>query len=309
MANGQEKFTVIGLGELIWDLLPGGRQLGGAPTNFAYIAHLLGDDAVVASRVGADELGRGAAERLGRMGISTRYLQIDEEHPTGTVGVRIDESGEPHFAVNKNSAWDYLEWTPRWEELAARADAVCYGTLGQRKEGAASTITRFLEHTRADTLRVFDVNLRHSFFTPEMLARSLRLATVVKLNAVELSQAAALLNFKERGERAIGRRLLREFGIEMIAVTHGGKGSVLLTEDRAVEHPGISVRVADTIGAGDAFTATLAHYRLRRAPLEVISVAANRMGAWVATQHGATPEIDPRVLKEMPCKFYPDENF
>ncbi len=293
------KFTVVGLGELIWDLLPEGKQLGGAPTNFAYIAGLLGDRAIVASRVGADELGREAIARLKRMNVSTRELQFDTKHPTGTVGVRVDASGEPHFSVNQNSAWDYLEWTEGWSELAARADAVCYGTLGQRTPRAAQTITRFLAHTRPAALRVFDVNLRHSFFTPAMLAASLRLATIVKFNFEELSGAATLLGFDERDGRAIAARLLREFSIELIAVTRGAGGSLLVTEHETAEHPGVRVRVADTIGAGDAFTATLAHYYLRRAPLAFVSEAANRVGAWVASQAGATPDAEPTLLKEL----------
>lgn len=299
MMERREQFNVVGLGELIWDMLPGGKQLGGAPTNFAYIAGLLGDSSTVASRTGADELGREAVERLARMNIETRSLQIDEEHPTGTVGVRIDARGEPHFSVNENSAWDYLEWTPAWMELATRADAVCYGTLGQRQPQAANTITRFLEHTRPDALRVFDVNLRHSFFTPEMLARSLRLATVVKLSAEELSQAARLLDYDERDVSALGRRLMREFGVEIVAVTRGAGGSLLLAGEEFVEHAGVRVRVADTIGAGDAFTATLAHFRLRGAPLDIVSEAANRVGAWVATQHGATPATTPQLIAEL----------
>src|SRR3954463_9541522 len=135
---------IIGLGELIWDLLPDGKQLGGAPTNFAYISNILGNNVVVASRVGLDSLGREARARLERMGISTAYLQVDDEHPTGTVGVSIGERGEAHFAVNENSAWDYLEWTARWEELARAADAVCFGTLGQRQPRARETILKFL---------------------------------------------------------------------------------------------------------------------------------------------------------------------
>lgn len=293
------RFSVVGLGELIWDLLPEGRQLGGAPTNFAYIAGLLGDAATVASRVGADELGREAVARLARMGVETRYLQRDAEHPTGTVGVRVDAQGEAHFSVNCNSAWDYLEWTREWAELAARADAVCFGTLGQRVADAADTIARFLAATRTTTLRIFDVNLRHTFFTSEMLARSLRLASVVKLNVDELARLAALLGLDERGETELARRLLRDFDLELVAVTRGARGSVLITRTQAVEHAGLAVRVADTIGAGDAFSAALAHYRLRGAPLEMISEAANRVGAWVATQVGATPETGPRTFARL----------
>ncbi len=292
-------FNVVGLGELIWDLLPEGKQLGGAPTNFAYIAGLLGDEATIASRVGEDDFGREAVARLERMSVSTHALQFDAEHPTGTVGVRVDASGEPHFSVNQNSAWDYLEWTPAWAELAARADAVCYGTLGQRAPPAAETIARFLEHTRADALRVFDVNLRHSFFTPEMLAASLQLATIVKFNFDELCGAAMLLDFEERESHAIAARILREFRLELVAVTRGAGGSLLVTKDEIAEHPGVNVRVADTIGAGDAFTATLAHFYLRRAPLARISEACNRAGAWVASQVGATPEATPEMLKNL----------
>src|SRR4051794_10355598 len=163
----------VGLGELIWDLLPEGRRLGGAPTNFAYMARLLGNRSAVASRVGLDALGLEARARLSAAGLSTEYIQTEAEHPTGTVGVSVGERGEPAFTVNGNSAWDYLEWTESWEELAALADCVCFGTLGQREPRARETIVRFLEHTRLTSLRVFDVNLRHSFFTPEMLALSL----------------------------------------------------------------------------------------------------------------------------------------
>jgi fructokinase len=292
-------FTVVGLGELIWDFLPDGKQLGGAPTNFAYISRLLGHRAVVASRIGADALGREALERLERLGISTSYLQHDPIHPTGTVGVLIDERGEPHFTVNQNSAWDYLEWNEGWDELAQETEAVCFGTLGQREGQARETIIRFLKATRPDAVRIFDVNLRHSFFTTEMLSRSLELATVVKLNRDELSMAAGMLGFDEQEEEALGRRLIARFRLELVAVTRGAQGSLLVTSEEAVSHPGFPVQVKDTIGAGDAFTAALAHCYLRRAPLKTISEAANRSGAWVATQSGATPEAQPQLLEQM----------
>ncbi|HEX8188140.1 MAG TPA: PfkB family carbohydrate kinase, partial [Pyrinomonadaceae bacterium] len=212
---------VVGLGELIWDLFPEGRRLGGAPSNFAYVSRLLGGEAAVASRVGRDALGDEALERLGRAGLSTDYLQRDDAHPTGTVGVRVGANGEPHFNVNENSAWDYLEWTHGWGELAARAGVVCFGTLGQRRPEARETIERFLGATRPGALRLFDVNLRHSFFTPDMLARSLRLATVVKLNAEELSAAGSLLALGASGELGTARALLELFDLDLVAVTRG----------------------------------------------------------------------------------------
>lgn len=291
--------AIVGLGELIWDILPDGKQLGGAPTNFAYISRLLGNRSIVASRIGADELGGEAVERLRRLGISTDYLQLDAEHPTGTVLVRIEERGEPRFSVNENSAWDYLEWSAAWEDLAPRIDAVCFGTLGQRQSRARETIIRFLKRTRTDALRIFDVNLRHSFFTAEMLRQSLEVATIVKLNSDELSTVAAMLGFNESEEESIGQRLISLFGVELVAITRGGRGSLLVSDEAAINHQGFRVPVKDTIGAGDAFTATLAHYYLRRAPLKAISEFANRMGAWIATQTGATPEITPQRLTEM----------
>ena len=289
----------MGLGELIWDLLPEGRRLGGAPTNFAYMARLLGNRSAVASRVGDDALGREARARLEAAGVSTDYLQVEGTHPTGTVGVRIGERGEATFKVNGNSAWDYLEWTPRWEELAARCDCVCFGTLGQREHLARETITRFLEHVRPTALRVFDVNLRHSFFTPEMLARSLALSDVVKLNADELRSAASMLDLRGGAERALAEELLTKFRLRLVAVTRGESGSLLVSDEGASEHAGFRVEVADTIGSGDAFAAALAHCRLRGAGLEVSNKIANRVGSWVATKPGATPDADPQTIARL----------
>lgn len=288
--------VTVGLGELIWDFLPGGRQLGGAPANFAYMSRVLGNESAVASRIGSDHLGAEALERLAGFGISTKYLQVDRAHPTGTVRVRLDERGEAHFAMNENSAWDHLEWTSGWAELSRKADVICFGTLGQRVETARRTIIQFLEATRPDALRVFDVNLRHSFFNVEMLERSLRLASIVKLNQPELLTLAGMLELKADTEESLARRLLEQFALQLVAITRGERGSLLVTREAASDHGGIRVRVKDTIGAGDAFIAALAHYYLRRAPLPLISEAANRIGAWVATQEGATPILRGQTL-------------
>jgi fructokinase len=293
------RFKIVGLGELIWDLLPNGKQLGGAPSNFAYISAVLGDDAFIASRIGRDELGREALSQIKAQGVSPSYIQIDPVHPTGTVGVSIGEHGEPSFQVNENSAWDYLEFSEEWNQLAGEADAVCFGTLGQRERVARQTIKLFLEATRNDCLRIFDVNLRRSFFTRTVLEEALRLATIVKLNHEEILQVARLLESSLEGDIEIARMLLGEFGVEIIALTRGALGSVLITEQEAVAHPGFRVQVVDTIGAGDAFTATLTHHYLRRLPLEEIAEATNRMGAWVAGQAGATPRLPLGGLNEI----------
>jgi fructokinase len=185
--------------------------------------------------------------------------------------------------------------------LAARARVVCFGTLGQRRAAARGTILSFLEATRPATLRLFDVNLRHSFFKPDMLARSLALSTVVKLNAEELSAAARMLGLPcAGGERGTARALLERFDLDLVAVTRGARGSLLVAGSEADEHPGHRAPfVADTIGCGDAFAAALAYCRRRGAPLALTNEVANRVGAWVATQQGATPEADPETIARL----------
>jgi fructokinase len=277
------------LGELLWDLLPSGRQLGGAPANFAYFANLLGDRGVVASRVGEDDLGAEAAGKIRQLGSSTEYLQYDPTHATGTVEVRLDAAGQPQFEIARPVAWDFLEWTPAWQKLAEEADAVCFGSLAQRSPASRKTILQFLSSTQPQALRVFDVNLRPPFFFREVLAASLPLADVIKLNHDELPLLVRLLDIPFDSERRAAEALLHACRAKLVCVTRGSCGSLLLGREGAAEHPGFRVSVGDTVGAGDAFTATLVHHCLRGSPLEEMNEAANRVGAWVATQAGATP--------------------
>ena len=163
MAHARHK--VVGLGELLWDLLPTGKQLGGAPANFAYITSLLGDEGIPASRLGQDDLGNEAIRRLTQLGLSGGFIQTDATHPTGRVNVELDSAGQPRFEICESVAWDFLEWTPQWQKLATETDAVCFGSLAQRSAQSRSTIRSFLQATRRDAVRVFDVNLRQNFFT------------------------------------------------------------------------------------------------------------------------------------------------
>jgi fructokinase len=300
MENSQShQYTIIGLGELLWDLLPDGKQLGGAPANFAYMAAMLGDRSFIASRIGADPLGREAVERLKTLGLSTDYIQIDAERPTGSARVEVDESGQPNFVINKNAAWDYLEFEPRWFELARRADAVCFGTLAQRSAGSRATITAFLRTMRDDALRIFDVNLRQSFFSADVLCDSLRLANIVKLNDQELPCVMEILSLKKGDDKDNARRLIAAYDLKMVSVTRGARGSLLVSGSETAEHEGIKVEIADAVGAGDAFTAALTHHYLRGAALQAINQASACLGAWVASQIGATPTMEPEVLKRI----------
>src|ERR1700722_5829470 len=283
------KRTSVGLGELLWDLLPSGKQLGGAPANFAYITNLLGDHGIPASRIGCDALGDEALQKLTQLGLSTSFVQRDSVHPTGTVNVKIDDAGQPCFDILHPVAWDYLDWTKEWEQLACEADAVCFGSLAQRSARSQSTIKTFLNATRREAIRIFDVNLRQNFYSRQILAESMSLATIVKLNHEELPKIMALFELEHRSEKDSARRLLSLHNLKLICVTRGGAGSLLISADECSEHAGVKVKVTDTIGAGDAFTAAMVHGYLRGVPLDQINEMANRVGAWVASQSGATP--------------------
>lgn len=290
---------MIGLGEVLWDLLPSGRVLGGAPTNFAYMTTVLGDRGIVASRVGQDELGREACQVMQRLGLSTSYLQLDNCHGTGTAGVSIDPTGQPTFTIQESVAWDFLQWTPAWEELAAQANAVCFGSLAQRSPASAETIERFLCSAPPKTLRIYDVNLRHPFCGADVLRRSLAHAQIVKLNHEEFRHVSSLFSMDGGDDEARAKRLLSEFDLHLVCITRGAHGSLLVSRETTVEHKGISVNVADTVGAGDAFAACLAHFYMQGKSLEEISEFANRFAAWVASQVGATPLVRKAQLENI----------
>ncbi len=302
------KKKVVGLGEVLWDLLPERTCLGGAPANFAYITTLLGDQGIVASRVGEDARGAEARRRMQELGLDVRHVQTDVEHATGTVKVELDAAGIARFEIAHSVAWDFLEWTADWRDLAGKADAVCFGSLAQRSKESCRTIREFVRAMSPRAVKVFDVNLRQAFYSREILAESMRLADIVKLNDEELPKVMSLVSFSSDAadsfshadELAAARRLIEIYDLRLVCVTRGGRGSLLVRRsgsDRdlnASEHPGFRVRVADTVGAGDAFTAGLVHEYLRgaelgRKNLDEMNEVANRVGAWVASEVGAMP--------------------
>jgi fructokinase len=288
-----KNYLTIGLGELLWDMFPEGKQLGGAPANFAYMTSLLGDEGVVASRVGTDALGRAAGRRLERLGVRATHLQLDPDHPTGTVKVSVDPAGQPTFDIAESVAWDFFAWTPEWRALAQRADAVCFGSLAQRCPQSRATVRSFLSALRPGSTRVFDVNLRQSFYDADTLSESAKLADIMKVNTDELAIVAKLLRIPFIYDELRAAHWLRDIlGLKLVCITRGAKGSLIVSADETSEHPGYRIHVADTVGAGDAFTAALVYHYLRHASVPTLNEAANRMGAWVSSQVGATPPRD-----------------
>jgi len=295
--------AVVGLGELLWDLFPGGKQLGGAPANFAYITALLGDRGVVASRVGDDRLGQEALWHLRSNGLNIEHVQRDPDHPTGTVRVEVDAKGQPEYQITENVAWDFMDFSEDWISLARSAHAVCFGSLAQRGPVSRATIRAFLAALPSFAIGIFDVNLRQSYFSTEILRDSARFAKVLKLNHEEFPRFLGLMQCplkpSERSDVAASRWLCRDFGVQLVCITRGADGSLLVTATAEDEHPGFRVKTADTVGAGDAFTAAMVHHALRGSPLRAINAAANRMGAWVASQEGAMPQADEEILNEV----------
>ncbi len=307
----REPHLILGIGELLWDIVPASTRpgeapqrvalLGGAPANFTVMAGRLGNHAAILSRIGRDELGRAAMDRLDPMPVDAGLLQVDPARETGRVTVEL-EGGEPHYTIHQPAAWDFMELSDEWVSLAARADVICYGSLAQRGVASRQTIQTLAAETSANCVRIFDVNLRPPFVSSEVIEESLELATVVKMNDDEAPRVLRMLGLAGDERPAAARlrpaaeRLLAEFpSLQLVAITRGSHGSLLVSREEWDDHPGFPVKVADAIGAGDAFTAALAHYLLRGAGLATLNEAGNRWGSWVASQSGAMPELPDTV--------------
>ena len=288
-------YKVIGIGEALWDLLPSGPQLGGAPANFACHASSLGAEARVITRVGNDAMGHEIYKRFAEMGLADGTGQIDDEAPTGTVTVTLNEAGVPEFVIRENVAWDRLAVTTVALQMAQRADAISFGSLAQRDPVSRSSIQRLLAASRRETLRVFDVNLRQNYFTAQILEESLWLSNILKLNENELPVIAGMFGFggdlKQQIEQIAGR-----FRLKLVAFTRGARGSLLYEEGRWSEQFSRPAKVVDTVGAGDSFTAALVMGLLNRMDLDEIHATAADIARFVCTRPGATPSL-PRELK------------
>lgn len=291
---------VIGLGELLWDCFPDRRLPGGAPANVAFHAQQLGLAAAVVTRVGDDLLGRELQDFLQRQGLSTELVQRDPFHGTGTVTIELSEAGSASYEFLKDSAWDFLEVTPALASAFQQARAVCFGTLGQRCETSRRTIQQCLTLAAPDCLVVYDINLRPPFYERSWIEQSLGHAKVVKLNDEEVAVLGPLLGAGPLSPAQFGRWILDRYPAELVCITRGGAGCLVISRSESCDVPGEKVQVVDTVGAGDAFTAALIWSRLEGWELERSARFANRVGALVASRAGAMPELvkELRGLKE-----------
>lgn len=279
-------FTVAGAGEILWDLFPTGRRPGGAPANFCYHARMLGAESFVVSRVGTDQPGEELLERLAELGLSSRYISLDRVHPTGSVSVTLDSKGNPDYIIHENVAWDHIPFDEQASALAKSVDAVCFGTLAQRSPESRESIRRFLKSVPESRLKVFDINLRMQYYSPELINDSLLLCNVLKVNSEELSKIGSMFSLSGEPEETLSI-LCEKYNLRLIALTKGSEGSVLYTPEEISYHPGFKVEVCDTVGAGDAFTAALTLGVLEGKTLAEINEFANTVASLVCHYNGA----------------------
>jgi fructokinase len=288
---------IVGIGELLWDLLPGGARLGGTTANFSVFCARLGNRAVLVSSVGVDPYGTTAGDMLVQPNLDLQ-LHMDPAHPTGTVEVTFSAENQPSYSIPLGVAWDFIPLTPGLLEIAPAADAVCFGTLAQRHEVSRSTIQAFIEAATPQCARICDINIRMPWCTPEVLHWSLDHATVIKASEEELPLAFRFLGLENPSTPEVAAHsLLQTFPrCELVATTLGAEGSVVTTRDDSFRHPGFPIKLVDTVGAGDAFTAGLVHAYLRGASLPQMAETGNLCGSYVAGQLGAMPALSAELI-------------
>lgn len=288
---------VIGMGEVLWDLLPEGPKPGGAPANFAYHAAQFGLPARIVSAVGDDEPGDRLLEEFGRLGLKCEIERVP--YPTGSVRIALDAAGVPRYEFPPEVAWDNIPFTPRLDELARATRAVCFGTLAQRSPASQATIGRFLDAMprTADRWRIFDINLRQRFYTEPTILRSLERCDLLKINDEELEVLTPMLALPAGGVEARCRALVARYGLRAAVLTCGARGSYVITADETSYLPTPKVEVVDTVGAGDSFTASFTAALLRGRTLRAAHALAVEVSAWVCTQAGAMPRLPEELLR------------
>ncbi|MDE5894442.1 MAG: carbohydrate kinase [Muribaculum intestinale] len=289
--------VVVGMGEALWDVLPEGKKIGGAPANFAYHVSQFGLPSCVVSAVGDDALGDEILENFTTKGL--RQLIEKVPYPTGTVQVEIDQAGVPQYEIKENVAWDNIPWTTSLETLAKKAKAVCFGSLAQRNVVSRETINRFLDTMPRDedTLVVFDVNLRQGFYNKEILCKSMEHCNILKINDEELVTVSRMFGYPGIDLQDKCWILLGKYNLKMLILTCGINGSYVFTPGNVSFLPTPRVEVADTVGAGDSFTAAFISCVLKGMPVAEAHRRAVATSAFVCTCNGAMPVLPDEYTK------------
>lgn len=283
--------VIVGMGEVLWDMLPEGKKIGGAPANFAYHVSQYGFDGCVVSAVGDDKLGNEILESFNNRRFN--YLIQRVPYPTGTVQIELDEAGIPCYEIKENVAWDNIPFTVDLEKLAKKTRAVCFGSLAQRNTVSRETINRFLDvmSDAAGQYRVFDVNLRQGFYDKEILCNSMKRCNILKINDEELIAVSRMFEYPGIDLEDKCRALLSEYGLEILILTCGVNGSYVFTRENVSFVNTPKIEVADTVGAGDSFTATFISAILKGKSIREAHELAVEVSAYVCTQNGAMPEL------------------
>lgn len=283
------KNIVVGLGEALWDVLPDGRKLGGAPANFAYHAGQFGIDTLAVSALGKDSLGDETCKELEKKGL--RHVMPRLDYPTGTVQVTLDKSGVPAYDIKEGVTWDNIPFTPEIEEIAHNCRAVCFGSLAQRNKVSRETIRKFVKATPKDCMRIFDINLRQSFYTKEVIQESLRLCNVLKINDEELVTIGRMFGYPGLDMSNKCWLLLGKYNLDVLVLTCGINGSYVFTRGEMSFQTTPKVKVADTVGAGDSFTGSFCAALISGMPIAEAHKLAVDVSAYVCTQNGAMPVL------------------
>lgn len=288
---------IVGIGEALWDVLPEGKKIGGAPANFAYHVSQFGLQSCIVSAVGDDALGKEILDNFREKNLN--HIVETVPYPTGTVQVELDPNGVPQYDIKENVAWDNIPFTPQLEELAHRTRAICYGSLAQRNVVTRQTINRFIDAMPKyqENLIVFDVNLRQRFYTKEILDESMKRCNVLKINDEELVTISRMLGYPGTDLQSKCWKLLGRYDLKMLILTCGVNGSYIFTSGNMSYLATPQVEVADTVGAGDSFTATFTSSIIKGLPVAEAHRRAVEVSAFVCTQHGAMPVLPEKFTK------------
>ena len=280
---------VTGIGEVLWDVLPEGKKLGGAPANFAYHVSQFGFESRIVSAIGPDMLGEELLSGLGDKGLDCMIEAVP--YPTGTVQVELDGNGIPRYDIRQDVAWDNIPFTPGLEALAKTTGAVCFGSLAQRSPVSMDTINRFIDSMPEGSLRIFDINLRQNFYTKDIVCNSMRKCNILKINDEELETVSRMFELPDGTQQSRAKVLLSMFGLKVLILTCGATGSHVFTADEYSYLETPEVNVVDTVGAGDSFTAAFVSGLLKGLDIRQAHRLAVETSAFVCTQEGAMPVL------------------